>query len=290
MSWITVDKFPLDHNLTSLVVALRARQLPHRVIEAEGVQLLQVPDRRLLPQVEEQLVAWREGSLEPSAATPAPVTTGPSLSAQAWQFPLTVLLIVASIAGYAIIKFAPLRDLAPWLTFYALQPAGQGFYLLPLEQGIGAGQWWRLVTPAFLHFGEFHIIFNSLWMWELGRRLEFVQKRLGYFVFFLLAAAASNLTQHFWAGEASLFGGMSGVVYALVGYIAMAQRLAPQPALAVPGGLLIFMLAWLVLCLSGVVDMFISGSIANGAHVGGLVAGVLMGLLHGLWLKRKAVE
>ena len=66
------------------------------------------------------------------------------------------------------------------------------------------------------------------------------------------------------------------MVYALVGYIWIRQWLNPNPMLAVPRGIIIFMLAWLVLCFSGVIDYFLAGGIANGAHLGGLLVGMFI--------------
>lgn len=286
MTWITVTRFPLTRDLSGLVAVLRARQLPCRIIEEGGEQRLQLADPSRREELGALLQAWHQGDLE-SSSVPPRVAAGPGIGVQLWRFPVTALLLLGSLMGYALVAFAPLNALVPWLTFYPLAPTADGFHWLPLEEGIGAGQWWRLATPAFLHFSIFHIIFNALWLWELGRRVEFVLRPLGYAVFFLIAAIASNLTQHFWSGEPGVFGGMSGVVYAYVGFIALAQRLRPHPALAVPDGLLVFMLVWLLLCLSGIVDMFITGGIANGAHVGGLVAGAVLGLLYSLIAKRE---
>lgn len=141
------------------------------------------------------------------------------------------------------------------------------------------GEFWRLLTPAFLHFGTFHILFNGLWLWELGRRLELVMGPGRYLMFVVVTAVAANIAQ--FVGGPSVFGGMSGVVYALIGYIWMRQRLNPHPVLAVPPGIIGFMLVWLVICLTGIVDRFIAGSVANGAHVGGLLAGMAWGIWAG---------
>ena len=102
--------------------------------------------------------------------------------------------------------------------------------------------------------------------------------RSHFITFFLITAVASNAAQYLWE-PSPFFGGMSGVVYALVGFIAVRQRLVPHPLMAVSSALLGFMLLWLVLCMSGVVDYFMSGSVANAAHVGGLVAGALYALV-----------
>ena len=260
-------------------------QLPHRVIEYAGRQIVQVPEQHLVAHAADMVARWRAGALDlPQNSVLEKNNNLPSGKGNFWRearrFPATIILIALSILGYGVIAFEPLQALAPMFTFYPLRLAPGGIVLLPLAEGLAAGQWWRLVSPAFLHFGVFHIVFNSLWLWELGRRVEFVYGFTRYLLFFFIAAIASNLGQHFWNDTAGIFGGMSGVVYALVGYIGVRQRLAPHPALMVPPAILAFMVGWLILCLTGVVDVFMAGGIANGAHVGGLVAGALAGLIH----------
>jgi GlpG protein len=246
------------------------------VAEICGAQTLQVPDARLAEPVAALVQQWRRGELEPApepprkAATPHPVTFSP------WRTPVTLVLVALSALGFAIASGHFLSSWLRYLTFYPLQAVAGGYAWLPFSEALARGDYWRLITPAFLHFGVFHIVFNGLWTWDLGRRLELVLGRLNYILMFLLAAAVSNLAQHFWSEQVSLFGGMSGVVYAFVGYIWIRQWLAPHPLLAVPKGIIIFMLAWLLLCLSGVIDYFLAGGVANGAHVGGLLAGVLI--------------
>jgi len=91
-----------------------------------------------------------------------------------------------------------------------------------------------------------------------------------------LMAVASNLGQYLWSGP-SLFGGMSGVVYGLLGYVWIRHKVSPRPQLAIPPGLLGFMLFWLLLGMSGIIDLLMSGSIANAAHAVGLVTGMILG-------------
>jgi GlpG protein len=152
------------------------------------------------------------------------------------------------------------------------------YSFVPFSESLSSGQIWRFVTPAFLHFGFLHVLFNSLWMWDLGRRLELLVGTKNYVLFFIVTAAISNIAQYRWAAD-NLFGGMSGVVYGLVGFIIVSHRLSPNKLTAVSPSVLGFMLFWLVLCMTGVIDYFVGGGVANAAHVGGLLAGAAFAAL-----------
>lgn len=135
-------------------------------------------------------------------------------------------------------------------------------------------QLWRWVSHALLHFSVIHIAFNLLWWWQLGGDIE---KRLGTFKLlqvFLVSAALSGAGQ-FWVEDAN-FGGLSGVVYALMGYIWVLGYLAPKKGLSLPNPIVAFMLIWLVL---GYVQPYMA--IANTAHLVGLVSGVALAWLDG---------
>jgi len=80
-----------------------------------------------------------------------------------------------------------------------------------------------------------------------------------------------------------------GVLYGLLGHCWLFQKLSPdEQAYRLPPGVVVLMLVWLVICLSGVVEVMSFGAlaIANAAHVGGLVAGCITGVIGGL-LARK---
>ena len=147
-------------------------------------------------------------------------------------------------------------------------------------------QYWRFITPVFLHFGIFHLAFNGLWIWELGRRIETGIGSLHLLGIILVSAVASNFGQYLWAGP-SLFGGMSGVLYALLGYLWIRNLIAPNPILSLPKGIIGFMLAWLVFCMTGLVNLVMSGNIANAAHASGLLVGMLVGAVFGVSEKAK---
>jgi GlpG protein len=136
------------------------------------------------------------------------------------------------------------------------------------------GQIWRLITPIFMHASitkdPFHLIFNMMWLYQLGSMIEARQSSLFLFVFVAVSAALSNLGQYFNSGPA--FFGMSGVVYALAGYIWIRGKYDPASGLFLDRQSVITMLIWLVVCYTGLV-----GPIANTAHVVGILVGMAWG-------------
>lgn len=197
-----------------------------------------------------------------------------SLTQQLKRMPIVALLLLLSILGTALVEWA--FPLIHWFTFQDIELIGNTVHFHTAEDAMDKGQYWRLITPIFLHFGIFHLAFNGVWLWELGRRIEPLAGSVHMGVVALLMAVASNLGQYLWSGP-SLFGGMSGVVYGLLGYIWIRHKINPQPILAIPRGLLAFMLFWLLLGMSGFINLFMSGSIANTAHAVGLVTGMVLG-------------
>lgn len=140
------------------------------------------------------------------------------------------------------------------------------------------GEVWRLVTPIFIHFGLLHILFNMSMLFQFGLAIESRRGSGRFLVFVLLTAVASNLGQYWSSGPA--FGGMSGVVYGLFGYLWMKSRYDPNAGFYVPPSTVVIMVGWFFLCMTGQV-----GSIANAAHGVGLVAGIVTGYARPLWRK-----
>ena len=189
--------------------------------------------------------------------------------------PVTLCLVVLSIAGFLMVYLqAPMT----WLSYFTFTP----FTLSgdqTLFQNIDA-QYWRLVTPVFLHFGWLHIVFNCLWLWDLGGRVEQVMGHFNMLMLFLVIAVVSNVSQ-FAFGGAGLFGGMSGVVYGLLGFSWVAPLLQPAWQIQPPRGIMLLMVGWLVACMVGMVEVLGFGAIANAAHTGGLLCGVVLGAAFG---------
>ena len=136
-----------------------------------------------------------------------------------------------------------------------------------------SGHIWRVITPIFLHFGFMHVIFNLYWLHFLGGGLE---GRLGSFkfaLFILFTAALSNIGQYIVEGSPS-FGGMSGVNYALFGYIWIRGGRDPSFGLQLDQSTITILLIWFAICFTGLI-----GNIANTAHTIGLVIGAAWGWL-----------
>jgi len=134
------------------------------------------------------------------------------------------------------------------------------------------GQLWRLVTPIFIHFGILHIIFNMLWLYDLGSAVEQRQgiRRMALLVF--VTAVLSNLGQFAWGGPG--FGGMSGVVYGLLAYVWVQGQYNPRAGIGLHQNIAIMMLVWFVICWLGLV-----GNVANMGHTVGLICGAILGII-----------
>ncbi len=136
------------------------------------------------------------------------------------------------------------------------------------------GQIWRLFTPMFIHFGIIHLLFNMLWLWDLGNMIETRKGTWMLLTMVLLIAVTSNVGQYLHSGPT--FGGMSGVVYGLLGYIWMQSRYNPAAGLALHPQTVTMMIVWFFLCLFGIIP-----DIANTVHAIGAAVGIAWGFLAG---------
>ena len=150
-------------------------------------------------------------------------------------------------------------------------PALENTYLLNNE-------WWRLLTPTFLHFSITHLAFNCLWIYILGSKIEELDgKGLLLFVF-VTSSILSNAGQFLWTQQI-LFGGLSGGVYGLLGYCFIIELDGKKGRYGLPEALYLFMLIWLLIGFTGILSVFGFGNVANTAHLIGMIAGFIIGLI-----------
>ena len=158
-------------------------------------------------------------------------------------------------------------------------------YIRPTLPEILSGQVWRLVTPMFLHFSIFHIVFNMMWTWELGRLIEWRNGPVLLLAVTVIISITANLAQYFVSGP--LFGGMSGVIYGFFGYVWIQGLTNPQFGIRLNPAIVKLMLGWFVLCWSGLLEIIFGIAVANTAHTAGLASGILVALVV-TWLGRPA--
>ncbi len=278
-NWVRVAELPLDVNLAEIASYLMQHGVPHRISEEQQKQVIWCADEQTASVIQQVLHYWQAGKLDLSHP-PAQPETAPDTTLSVTSYikltPVTLMLILVSMLGALLVYIDPNLVLVRLFTFQDIFFSKGLIGFVELKESLSNGQIWRLWTPMFLHFSGFHILFNSLWLWELGRRVERLNGPLHYGLFILVVSLGANCFQY-WLEGPSLFGGMSGVIYGLLGYIWMRQKFNPHPLLAVPPGMIIFMLVWLFACVFGFADYFMGESVANGAHIGGLVTGMIIG-------------
>jgi len=216
-----------------------------------------------------QQAAWESGeqvALHPSRTNNLKIG---NLMNWAKEAPLAASVLFICTLVYAL----------SWLGFFGyveqylkMQPFGQ------LQQ---THEYWRLITPAFIHFSAIHFIFNVLWWSMIGSQIERIFGFTMLLVVFLVSAVASNLAQAIVSGPA--FGGLSGVVYAVLGFAWWIGWLKPSWGLYIPKSIVIFMLIWLVLGYTDVLWV----NMANTAHTVGLISGCLIAAVLALGAGRR---
>lgn len=147
-------------------------------------------------------------------------------------------------------------------------------------------EWWRLITPTFLHFSMTHLVFNCLWIYILGSRIEKLDGLSVFLFIFILTGILSNAGQFFWTQQ-YLFGGLSGAVYGLLGYCFIIELDGRHSRYGLPEALYLFMFIWLLVGFTGVLSVFGFGNVANTAHLVGMIAGFIIGLITKYRLKLK---
>ena len=172
---------------------------------------------------------------------------------------LVYLSMVASLGSFSFQN----ADLLAWGSSYG-----------PLLQ---AGEWWRLLTPSFVHGGLLHLVYNVVALGTIGYLIEPKIGSRRLVLTYVIAGVISVLISVAWSPE-SVSVGASGAVFGLIGVGLGLLRRAPADARGELIGVAV------LFGLPGLLLGFLSPVTDNAAHLGGLLGGLLLGLL---WTPRQ---
>jgi len=139
------------------------------------------------------------------------------------------------------------------------------------------GEWWRLATAMFLHFGILHLALNMWALWDGGRLVERLYGMRRFVAIYLISGVVGNLLSLIVRGDYAVSGGASGAIFGVYGALLVSlwrerQQIEPYEFRWMFGAAAIFSIA--TVCLG-----FMITGIDNAAHIGGLIAGLALGAL-----------
>jgi len=174
---------------------------------------------------------------------------------------LNVLIYLAELAGGAGVNAN-----SGWIFDHGAL-VSNGIYADGQLAGVAHGEWWRLITAAFLHYGPIHLLLNMLALWWLGAPVELAIGRVR-FLFLYLAAGLAGSAGALIASPNAVTVGASGAIFGLLGAGLILEwratgRLAGN---------------YLTLIVINIAFTLAVPNISIGGHLGGLVAGIV-GLL-----------
>ena len=287
MKRVRAASVPLDFDLRPVIVALSVSGYQLQVSEESGEQVVWVDDETQVEPIKRLLEAQERGELglQDSPAVEQGSSYVQTLVSMVWRLGAFLRTCpIASLLACLCLAVAGLSQLGrewrglEWLFF---PPVPFGSFSDLALQLLEPQLFLRALTPALLHFGEIHLVFNLLWLFFFGRLIERAQPLLLVTVVYAATALAGNVAQYYFSGS-NAFGGLSGLIYGLVGYTWVLGVIVPRGQIALRSSTF-----WVfVVALVGMA-IFASDSIASEAHSGGLAAGVVSGLCVGLWQRSK---
>ena len=135
-------------------------------------------------------------------------------------------------------------------------------------------QLWRYISHSLVHLSPLHILFNLTWWWIFAGAIERkfgTGKLIGLF---FVAAIISGIGQNIASGPA--FFGLSGVVYAVLGFVFCVDKFSSQTSFDLPLGFFNMLLVGIAF---GFISPLIGINMGNTAHISGLIVGLLFGFL-----------
>lgn len=181
--------------------------------------------------------------------------------------PVTVLMILLNTLIFLIVEFTGGSENGQHML-----ECGAAYAPLILEQG----QWYRVFSSMFLHFGAPHLINNMLVLFVLGQRLEPAVGRLRFLLIYIAGGLGGNFISLFWdmrTGDYSVSAGASGAVFAVMGgmiYVIIRHRGRVAD---------LTMKQMLIMAAFSLYFGFASEGVDNAAHAGGLLCGFLAAVI-----------
>lgn len=131
--------------------------------------------------------------------------------------------------------------------------------------GIASGEWYRLITAMFLHYGILHLAMNMYALWILGRNLEAALGPVRFLALYLLAGLGGNVAAFVFTAPNSATAGASTAVFGLfAGIFVLLRKLGQSTSQILP------------VIIINVVFTFAVPSISVAGHLGGLVIGAVV--------------
>jgi rhomboid protease GluP len=196
-------------------------------------------------------------------------TAQPPVPASAFSFPVTIALILVNAMVFAAMALSGASAYDPT----PQQAIAFGADFGPLTFN---GQWWRLVTSMFVHFGIIHIGLNMWCLWNLGRAAERLMGRFSYLLAYFVSGIFGSIASVYWHPQVA-GAGASGAIFGLAGVLISFVYLKKAPAHLQINSRMLGSLGTFV-AYNLIFGAAIPG-ISNAAHIGGLVMGLAVGAL-----------
>ncbi|MFJ8805338.1 rhomboid family intramembrane serine protease [Streptomyces sp. NPDC102490] len=213
------------------------------------------------------------GGPAPSASRPRTLAGG---TVAADPHLVTKILIGINVAVFLAVQALPDSFLADMVLIGRWPPAP----FVPTE-GVAEGEWYRLVTTIFTHQEIWHVGFNMITLWFLGGPLEEALGRARYVALYLVSGLAGSAFAYLLASPTTATLGASGAVFGLFGATAALMRRRNSDMRPV-----------VILLVISLIFTFTRDNVSWQAHVGGLVAGAVIGwaMLHAPRERRTLVQ
>jgi len=242
---------------------LLLQKIQHQVVASDDNQRLQIfvneNDESIAKQLFDEFAAnpAQDKYFQASWQTGAIVSQkGTSLGLNSiWQSggTLTKFVTLICLAIFAASAFGYFREI---------------FHALSFKWTIS--EFYRVLTPAFMHLSVLHLIFNLCWWWYLGSKVESSLGSTQLLQILLFTALISNVAQA--AIVSNNFAGLSGVTYGLAGFVWFFGKRTNSDTLFLPNNIFVFLLLWMGL---GFIEL-LPINMANWAHLAGLVSGIVI--------------